>query len=189
MSDILLHLIIRLATMDDLPTVLRLRDQARDIMRSYGNTFQWPDGYPPDERFAKDIELGACHLISNENDETVATFTLLPSPEPTYDIIYDGHWLDDEPYHVIHRIASTPDSHGVLDAVLDYCVRHAAKLSVCKINIDSDLRLAMTGTIRQFFDEHPDKFDPREYLKPARANIKEIVRHKLRDVLGCAGKA
>ncbi len=68
-------------------------------------------------------------------------------------------------------------------------LRHAAELSVCKINIDSDLRLAMTGTIRQFFAEHPDKFDPREYLKPARANIKELVRHKLIDVLGCAGKA
>ena len=68
-------------------------------------------------------------------------------------------------------------------------LRKAASLSVCKINIDSDLRLAMTGTIRQFMDEHPDKFDPREYLKPARANIKELVRHKLVDVLGCAGKA
>ena len=68
-------------------------------------------------------------------------------------------------------------------------LRHAAQLAVCKINIDSDLRLAMTGTIRKFFAEHPDKFDPREYLKPARANIKELVRHKLVDVLGCAGKA
>ena len=78
-----------------------------------------------------------------------------------------------------------PNAIGVPEEQL----REAAKLSVCKINIDSDLRLAMTGTIRQFFDEHPDKFDPREYLKPARANIKELVRHKLRDVLGCAGKA
>ena len=60
-------------------------------------------------------------------------------------------------------------------------LRKAASLSVCKINIDSDLRLAMTGTIREFFDAHPDKFDPREYLKPARANIKELVRHKLVD--------
>ena len=68
-------------------------------------------------------------------------------------------------------------------------LRHAAQLSVCKINIDSDLRLAMTGTIRKFFAEHPEKFDPREYLKPARANIKELVRHKLVDVLGCSGKA
>ncbi|MBQ3081675.1 MAG: class II fructose-1,6-bisphosphate aldolase [Clostridia bacterium] len=68
-------------------------------------------------------------------------------------------------------------------------LRQAAGLSVCKINIDSDLRLAMTGTIRKFFNEHPDKFDPREYLKPARANIKELVRHKLINVLGCNGKA
>ncbi len=68
-------------------------------------------------------------------------------------------------------------------------LRHAASLAVCKINIDSDLRLAMTGTIRKFFAEHPEKFDPRDYLKPARANIKELVRHKLIDVLGCAGKA
>ena len=68
-------------------------------------------------------------------------------------------------------------------------LRKAASLSVCKINIDSDLRLAMTGTIRQFFNEHPDKFDPREYLKPARANIKELVKHKLINVLGCDGKA
>ena len=78
-----------------------------------------------------------------------------------------------------------PNAIGVPEEQL----REAAKLSVCKINIDSDLRLAMTGTIRQFMDEHPDKFDPREYLKPARANIKELVRHKLVDVLGCAGKA
>ena len=78
-----------------------------------------------------------------------------------------------------------PDAVGIPEEQL----RHAAELSVCKINIDSDLRLAMTGTIRQFFNEHPDKFDPREYLKPARANIKELVRHKLIDVLGCAGKA
>ena len=78
-----------------------------------------------------------------------------------------------------------PDAVGIPEEQL----RHAAELSVCKINIDSDLRLAMTGTIRQFFNKHPDKFDPREYLKPARANIKELVRHKLVDVLGCAGKA
>ena len=78
-----------------------------------------------------------------------------------------------------------PDAVGVPEEQL----REASKLSVCKINIDSDLRLAMTGTIRKFFNDHPEKFDPREYFKPARANIKELVRHKLKDVLGCAGKA
>ena len=78
-----------------------------------------------------------------------------------------------------------PNAIGVPEEQL----RKAASMSVCKINIDSDLRLAMTGTIRKYFNEHPDHFDPRQYLKPARANIKEVVRHKLIDVLGCAGKA
>ena len=78
-----------------------------------------------------------------------------------------------------------PNAIGVPEEQL----RKAAGMSVCKINIDSDLRLAMTGTIRQYFNEHPDHFDPRQYLKPARANIKELVRHPLIHVLGCAGKA
>ena len=68
-------------------------------------------------------------------------------------------------------------------------LRKAASMAVCKINIDSDLRLAMTGTLRQYFAEHPEHFDPRQYLKPARANIKELVKGKLINVLGCDGKA
>ncbi len=67
-------------------------------------------------------------------------------------------------------------------------LREAARMAVCKINIDSDLRLTMTGTIRKYFAEHPSHFDPREYLKPARANIKETVKHKLINVLGCNDK-
>ena len=112
---------IRKSTLADLPIILNLRDQAREIMRSYGNTFQWPDGYPRDDMFLKDIELGGSHVMLDEEGTIVGTFALLPSPEVTYNVIYDGQWLDEEPYHVIHRIASTPDSHGVLDALLDYC--------------------------------------------------------------------
>ncbi len=77
-----------------------------------------------------------------------------------------------------------PDAVGVPEEQL----RQASKMAVCKINIDSDLRLAMTGTIRKFFNEHPEKFDPREYLKPARENIKQLVKHKIVDVLGCDNK-
>ena len=78
-----------------------------------------------------------------------------------------------------------PGAQGVPEDML----RKAAKSAVCKINIDSDLRLAMTGTIRKYFDEHPEHFDPRQYLAPARAAIKGLVAHKLTDVLGCDGKA
>ena len=78
-----------------------------------------------------------------------------------------------------------PDAVGIPEEQL----RKAATMSVCKINIDSDLRLAMTACIRQHFAEHPDHFDPRQYLKPARVAIKDMVKHKLVDVLGCNGKA
>ena len=78
-----------------------------------------------------------------------------------------------------------PDAVGIPEEQL----RKAARSAVCKINIDSDLRLAMTGTIRKYFAEHPSDFDPRQYLKPARENIKQLVKHKLIDVLGCDGKA
>ena len=78
-----------------------------------------------------------------------------------------------------------PDAVGIPEEQL----REAARMAVCKINIDSDRRLAMTACIRQYFNEHPDHFDPRQYLKPARAAIQKMVQHKLVDVLGCSGKA
>ena len=78
-----------------------------------------------------------------------------------------------------------PDAIGIPEEML----RQAARSAVCKINIDSDLRLAMTATIRKYFAENPSHFDPRQYLAPARTAIKEMVTHKIHDVLGCAGKA
>ena len=77
-----------------------------------------------------------------------------------------------------------PDAVGVPEEQL----RKAASMAVCKINIDSDLRLAMTGTIRKYFNDHPSHFDPRQYLKPARENIKQLVKHKIVDVLGSNDK-
>ena len=78
-----------------------------------------------------------------------------------------------------------PGAKGVPEEML----RKAASMAVCKINIDSDLRLAMTATIRKFMAENPEMFDPRQYLGPARQAIKEIVRHKIVNVLGCNNKA
>ncbi len=78
-----------------------------------------------------------------------------------------------------------PDAIGIPEEML----RKAARMAVCKINIDSDLRLAMTASVREYFGLHPDHFDPRQYLAPARTAIRDLVRHKLVDVLGCDGKA
>jgi fructose-bisphosphate aldolase class II len=73
-----------------------------------------------------------------------------------------------------------PDAIGIPEEML----RKAASMAVCKINIDSDLRLAMTASIRKHFNEHPDHFDPRQYLGDARNNVRAVVQHKIKEVLG-----
>ncbi len=78
-----------------------------------------------------------------------------------------------------------PGAKGVPEEML----REAARSAVCKINIDTDLRLALTATIREIFATAPAEFDPRKYLGPGRSAIKELVRHKIKDVLGSSGKA
>ena len=123
-----------------------------------------------------------------------------PKPQLRFDVLEEVsrrlpgfpivlHGSSSVPQEFVEKInkygGNMPGAIGVPEDQL----RKAASMSVCKINIDSDLRLAMTATIREFFAEHPDKFDPREYLKPARQAIKEMVTHKIKDVLGCDGKA
>ena len=99
------------------------------------------------------------------------------------------HGASSVPQELVAKInqygGAMPGAIGVPEDQL----RQAASMAVCKINIDSDLRLAMTATIREHFALHPADFDPRQYLKPARAAIKELVSHKIVDVLGCNGKA
>ncbi len=77
-----------------------------------------------------------------------------------------------------------PGAAGIPEEML----RRASQMSVCKINIDTDLRLAMTACIRQILTENPSEFDPRKYLGPGRIAIKDMVAHKMRNVLGCSGK-
>ena len=148
------------------------------------------------------IAIGTSHGAYKFTPEqcTVNEKGILVPPALRFDILEDvSRRLPNFPI-VLHGSSSVPQEYVAMVnqfggkmpnaiGVPEEQLREAARLAVCKINIDSDLRLAMTGTIRKFYAEHPDKFDPREYLKPARANIKEVVRHKLVHVLGCAGKA
>ena len=99
------------------------------------------------------------------------------------------HGASSVPQEYVEKINANGGAMPGAIGVPEEQLREAARSAVCKINIDSDLRLVMTGSIREHFTQFPSHFDPREYLKPARANIKELVRHKLVDVLGCAGKA
>lgn len=98
------------------------------------------------------------------------------------------HGASSVPQEFVEKInkfgGNMPGAIGVPEDQL----RQAASMAVCKINIDSDLRLAMTASIREHFAEHPDHFDPRQYLKPGREAIKAMVAHKITDVLGCDHK-
>ena len=92
-----------------MPVIMRLIDEARGIMRSCGNVNQWIDGYPSQQTIALDIDHGHCYVLEDDGN-IVASFAFIPGPEPTYKEIFYGQWLDDRPYYVVHRLASTAES-------------------------------------------------------------------------------
>lgn len=94
---------------------------AKGIMAADGNVNQWTDGYPSLDIVQSDIEKDGGFVVEDDG-KIVAYFAFLPSPEPTYDKIYDGKWLDNsKPYHVIHRIASFPEAHGIFKSIMEFC--------------------------------------------------------------------
>ena len=148
------------------------------------------------------IAIGTSHGAYKFTPEqcTVNEDGILVPPPLRFDILEDVskrlpgfpivlHGSSSVPQEFVAKVnqygGSMPNAVGVPEEQL----RKAASLSVCKINIDSDLRLAMTASIREYMAQNPSHFDPRQYLKPARAAIKEMVKHKLINVLGCDGKA
>ena len=136
------------------------------------------------------IAIGTSHGAYKFKTEPKLRFDILEEIQkrlPNYPIVLHGaSSVIPEYVEMINKFGGDmPGAKGVPEDML----RKAASMAVCKINIDSDLRLAMTGTIRKHFGENPGDFDPRKYLGPARASIKEMVKHKIVNVLGCDGKA
>ena len=111
---------IRKSIPGDVPQIMAVLEAAKGIMRASGNLNQWVDGYPSCEVIEADIREGFGYVME-EDGKVVAYFAFIPSPEPTYTKIYGGSWLDDKPYHVVHRIGSLPEVHGVFVAVMDWC--------------------------------------------------------------------
>ena len=111
---------IRPAVTADIPAILDIMEAAKGIMRADGNLHQWSDGYPRAENIAADLEQDGGFVLE-EKGAVVGYFAFLASPEPTYARICEGAWLDDAlPYHVIHRIASGPESHGIFRDIMDW---------------------------------------------------------------------
>ena len=120
---------IRLATYDDIPAIMPVIDAAREMMHASGNVNQWINGYPSKEVIHADIDREGGFVVTDD-ERIVAYFAFLPAPEPTYEKIYDGAWLNDEPYYVIHRLASWPDVHGVWYSVLEWAFERTRTLRV-----------------------------------------------------------
>ena len=113
--------IIRKSLHSDISRLISLTNEARIIMRRSGNIHQWNDQYPSISTFKNDIENGHSYIIEDDGIP-VGTFAFIPSPEITYNIIYNGEWLDrHSPYYVIHRIASSLNSKGIFKSIIDYC--------------------------------------------------------------------
>ena len=136
------------------------------------------------------IAIGTSHGAFKFTGEPLLRFDILEEIQrrmPNYPIVLHGaSSVIPEYVDMINQYGGKmPGARGVPEEML----RKAASLAVCKINIDSDLRLAMTASIRKVFAENPGEFDPRKYLSPARSEIQKLVKNKLVNVLGCAGKA
>ena len=136
------------------------------------------------------IAIGTSHGAYKFKGEPKLRFDILEEVGrrlPGFPIVLHGaSSVIPEYVDMINQFGGTmPGAQGVPEDML----RKAASMAVCKINIDSDLRLAFTALVRKHFVEHPDHFDPRQYLTDARTGIREMVRHKIVNVLGCNGKA
>lgn len=136
------------------------------------------------------IAIGTSHGAFKFKGEANLRFDILEEVAkrlPEFPIVLHG--ASSVPQYLVEQIneygGNMPGAKGVPEDML----RKAATMAVCKINIDSDIRMAVTATVRKYFKDNPSHFDPRQYLGPARSAVTEIVRHKLINVLGCNGKA
>lgn len=148
------------------------------------------------------VERTGCDSLAIAIGTSHGAFKFKPGTKPQlrFDILEDIqnripgfpivlHGASSVPQEFVEKINRYGGNMAGAVGVPEEQLRKAASMAVCKINIDSDLRLAMTAAVREYLHDHPDHFDPRQYLKPAREAIKSMVEHKIADVLGCDGKA
>ncbi|SBV92739.1 Fructose-bisphosphate aldolase [uncultured delta proteobacterium] len=135
------------------------------------------------------IAIGTSHGAYKFTGEAVLDFARLEKIGqmlPGYPLVLHG--ASSVPPEFVEMANKYGGKIGGAKGVPENLLRKAAGMAVCKINIDTDIRLAMTACIRQHFAEHPEDFDPRAYLKPAREAVKKMVAHKIKNALGCSGK-
>lgn len=133
---------------EDIPAIMTVLEAAKGIMRASGNLHQWVGGYPSESVVREDIR-GGYGLVVVARDRVVGYFAFIPSPEPTYATIYAGAWLDgNAPYHVIHRIGSLPDVHGVFATIMDFAFSRDRNI---RIDTHRDNRIMQHNILKHGF--------------------------------------
>lgn len=126
---------IRQATYEDIETLMRVFEGAKQIMRSCGNFHQWNEGYPSEDIIRKDIESGHC-FVACEGNKILATMALIPGPDPTYSYI-EGRWPNEDPYYVIHRIATAATGQNLAARMFDWAFDEICTKGIGVIRIDT----------------------------------------------------
>ena len=140
--------IIREARLTDMDEIMLVMDAAKGIMRQSGNMHQWGEGYPSEAVITADMEKKGGFVVVDDG-MVVGYFAFLQSPEPTYARIYEGKWIDDvQPYHVVHRIASYPDAHGIFSSIMDFCFSHDRNI---RIDTHRDNKIMQHNILKQGF--------------------------------------
>lgn len=125
-----MSLYIRKAVPDDIPAIEQIFDAARRYMAEHGNPHQWVGGYPQREVIAADVQAGYCHICALADGSVAGVFSFIPGPDHTYSRIDGGQWLNNEPYAVVHRVASAGKVGGVARACLDWCFAHCPNIRI-----------------------------------------------------------
>ena len=122
--------IIREARLTDMDEIMLVMDAAKGIMRQSGNMHQWGEGYPSEAVITADMEKKGGFVVVDDG-MVVGYFAFLQSPEPTYAKINEGKWIDDtQSYHVIHRIASYPQAHGIFSSIMEFCFSYDTNIRI-----------------------------------------------------------
>lgn len=169
---------IRKSTKSDLEQIIKLFEQARIFMRESGNPNQWGNHYPPISLIEEDIEAGISYVCEHEK-RVVGTFMFFEGQDETYATIYDGEWLNDKPYGVIHRITTATDTKGVASFCLTWCYEQCrnVKIDTHEDNIPMQNLLNKNGFQRCGII-HLKNGEERIAFQKWEANSKEFGKHE-----------
>lgn len=148
---------IRKADINEVDEICDIYEKARNFMVKSGNPTQWASGYPKRELVIDDIQKGECYVCI-DNDKIAAVFNFFVGHEPTYDVIYEGNWLNNAPYGVVHRIAVNVHQKGVASFCINWCKKQFANLKIDthKDNIPMQKTILKNGFVYCGIIKKPD---------------------------------